>query len=380
MMENSSHEEWGGSTGIGSAMFGSGSSFATWHPCTIVDAKGVEIPWVDVEGRPVETVEARSTPAPDGGLYALVLGGGEGGTMSVPRLTPDLEARIQSGEFSLPLYADLPGMPEHERRAIFGLMVGQEGKTWPVYRNLAQAGYDPDQDMLQVYQLGPAPVGWRRLRYGGLMHDWNLASNLEGLYGAGQQIFNCCGASLACSTGRWAGRRAAEYAATVTQAPIDRRQVDVKKARVYAPIERRARRHAGIEWKELEAGIGKVMQDYCGDVKTEELMRIGLTALDEIERAEARTLYARNPHELMRALEVLDILCCAQIIVHSCLARQASSRWFGFSRLDYPKQDPPEWRTWVPVRLEADRVVARKVPLDYYGSLQENYERHRGAI
>ena len=122
------------------------------------------------------------------------------------------------------------------------------------------------------------------------------------------------------------------------------------------------------------------MQDYCGDVKTEELMRIGLTALDEIRRAEARTLYARNPHELMRALEVLDILCCAEMITHSCLARKASSRWFGFSRLDYPEQDPPEWRAWVTVRLEEDQIVTRKVPLDYYGSLEEGYERHQNAM
>ncbi len=134
-------------------------------------------------------------------------------------------------------------------------------------------------------------------------------------------------------------------------------------------------RQTGIDWKELECGIGKAMQDYCGDVKTEELMKIGLTSLDEIRRAEASTLYARNPHELMRALEVLDILTCAQIIVHSCLARKASTRWFGFQRLDYPEQDPPEWRKWVVVRLEDGQVKTRKVALDYYEDLRENYER-----
>ena len=47
----------------------------------------------------------------------------------------DLQERIRKSEYVLPLYADLPGMPEHERRAIFGLMVGQEGKTWPLAMN-----------------------------------------------------------------------------------------------------------------------------------------------------------------------------------------------------------------------------------------------------
>jgi succinate dehydrogenase/fumarate reductase flavoprotein subunit len=372
MMENSSHEEWGGSTGIGSVLFGSGSSFATWHPCSIVDANGKEIPWVDKEGNPISALEARTHPAPGQGVYALVLGGGEGGTLSVPHLIPDLEERIKSGEFALPLYADLPGMPAHERRVIFGLMVGQEGKSWPIYRNLTQAGFDPDKDMLQVYELGPAPPGWRRLRYGGLIHGWDLGSNLEGLYAGGQQIFNGCGASHACCTGRWAGNRAAEYAATASEPLIDRAQVEREKARVYEPV----RRSDGMDWKELESGIAKVMQDYCGDVKTEELMNIALQALGEIRQAEATTLFARTPHELMRALEVLDILTCAELIVHSSLARKASTAWFGFSRLDYPDKDPPEWRKWVTVKLEDDQVKVGKRPLDYYAPLEENYETY----
>jgi succinate dehydrogenase/fumarate reductase flavoprotein subunit len=292
----------------------------------------------------------------------------------MPHVVSDLRERIRRGEFALPLYADLPAMPEHERRAIFGLMVGQEGKTWPVYRNLAQAGFDPDRDMLQVYELGPAPLGWRRLRYGGLMHDWDLRSNLEGLYAAGQQLFNACGASLACCTGRWAGRRAAEYAATAAAPEIQRGQVDREKERVYAPVGR----SGGMNWKELAGGIARVMQDYCGDVKTGELMGIALKSLDEIEWGEATALSARNPHELMRALEVLDILTCAETIVHSSLARKASTRWFGFERLDCPEKDPPEWRKWVTLRLQDDEVKAGERPLNYYAPLQANYEAHRG--
>jgi len=374
MMENSSHEEWGGSTGIGSVMFGSGSSFATWHPCSIVDANGKPVPWVDKDGKPVSTLYRRCHPAEVEGLYALVLGGGEGGTISMPHLIHDLADRVRRGEYALPLYADLPGMPPHERRAIFGLMVGQEGKTWPVYRNLTQAGFDPDKDLLQVYELGPAPLGWRRLRYGGLMHDWDLRSNLEGLYAAGQQIFNGCGASHACCTGRWAGARAAEYAETAHKPAIERSQVEREKARVYAPVTRKG----GIDWKELECGIAKVMQDYCGDIKNAELMNLGLRYLDEICRGEAAALTARNPHELMRALEVLDILTCAELILHSCLARKASSRWFGFSRVDYSECDPPEWRKWVTVRLEDGQVRVGERRLDYYGCLADNYAKHDG--
>ena len=58
-------------------------------------------------------------------------------------------------------------MPEYERRAIFGLMVGNEGKTRvPVYHIYTQAGFDPDKDMLQapITPLKREVRGWDRLR------------------------------------------------------------------------------------------------------------------------------------------------------------------------------------------------------------------------
>ena len=72
-----------------------------------------------------------------------------------PHLIPDLPERIAKGEFKLPLYADLPGMPEHERRAIWGLMIPHEGKCWIIYDTYTKAGFDPDKDMLQAPVMPP---------------------------------------------------------------------------------------------------------------------------------------------------------------------------------------------------------------------------------
>jgi succinate dehydrogenase/fumarate reductase flavoprotein subunit len=371
-MEASSHEEWGGSTGIGSVLFGSGTTFATWFPCSIVDAGGKEIPWVDADGNRISTVGQRTHPPTGRRSTGLSLGGGEGGGSSFPSLIHDLTQRIQDGEYKLPLYADLPGMPKHERRAIFGLMVGQEGQTWPVYRNLTGAGYDPDKDLLQVYDLGDAPISWRRLRYGGLMHDWEFKTNLEGLYAAGQQIYDGCGCSNACVTGRWAGIKAANYARDAENPVVCREQVERLKKRVFAPLERTD----GINWKELACGIAKVLQDYCGDMKTRELMEIGKLYLEEIQEGEAQTLFARNPHELMRAIETLDVLTCSKMILHASMARQASSKALGFQRLDYPENDPEQWKQWVVISLKDGMESERLLPLNYYGSLEDNYKKN----
>jgi len=90
---------------------------------------------------------------------------------------------------------------------------------------------------------------WRSLAYtlpSGLVVDWDLKTNLQGLYSAGAiaRSGGCAGAS---TTGRYAGRKAAEYAETATGADIDRKQVDAEKTRVYAPV----KRQDGIGWKEL---------------------------------------------------------------------------------------------------------------------------------
>ncbi len=370
-MESSTHEEWGGATGIGAVMFGGGSNFASWFPCSIVDANGKEVPWLGLDGQVLETIAERTSPRPEDDFFHLFLGPGEGEAPSIPQLIPDLEERIEKGEYTLPLYADLPGMPAEDRRVIFGLMIGQEGHTWTVYRNLTRGGFDPDKDLLQVYDLGEAPPGWRRLRYGGLVHDWTLKSSLDGLYAAGQQVFDSIGVSQATCTGRWAGTHAADYARGVDLADVVSEQVESEKRRIYEPV----LRTEGIEWKELSAGIAKVMQDYCGDRKSENLIQLALRSLEEIGEAEAATLTARNPHELMRAIEALDILTCCEMVAHACSARKADCPWLYFDRID-SVGDQDAWRKWVTIKYDGNEVVYGDLPLDYAGDLEGNYERH----
>jgi len=171
------------SGGFSYFMYSTGNSHNTWFACTLVDANGKEIPWVDRNGKVLKTVEERNHCAP--GQRAFVYDG--------PRLIPDLPQRIASGEFKLPLYADLPGMPEHERRAIWGLMVGNEGKTRiPVYWTFQNWGFDPDKDMLQATVQPPDLYTWgawwkgygarhyRGMSGGGPVFDWDLKTNLPG--------------------------------------------------------------------------------------------------------------------------------------------------------------------------------------------------------
>lgn len=377
MMEKSVKGEWSGERSF--PPYGTGNTHNTWYACSMVDAEGREIPWVDRDGRILKDVSQRYRPAP--GQKFFLKGGGESEFPHYDFVGPDimpLNELLKKG-YKLPFYADLSLMPEKERRAIWGLMVGQEGKTQvPILRAYTEAGFDPAKDVLQSYGQG-----WRSGAFlpqerqlfglpGGIVNDWDLKTNLEGLYAAGDQLFasNCHGHAAA--TGHYAGRHAAEFAFKSSQLGIDSTQFEREKKRIYALI----KRDKGIGWKELNAGIARIMQHYCGEIKTEELLTTGLGLLEQLGHREGTELYASNPHELVRSLEVLNILTNAQIILHSSLARRASSKHLHFKRLDYPDLDPLEWHKFVTVQLEENRVKKGEKPLDFYGSLGESYRGH----
>jgi succinate dehydrogenase/fumarate reductase flavoprotein subunit len=381
-----------GSGGFGYPMYGTGNAHNTWYACNIVDANGKEIPWVDRDGNIVKTVSERYHPLPGQRTFFY-------GRMSPsyeiwgPSLIPDLPQRIMKGEFVLPLYADLPSMPKHERRAIWGLMIPHEGKCRIIYDTYQRAGFDPDKDMLQVNVMPPeqyiftawwgsyGPRQWRTGGFcngGGLVFDWDLKTSLEGLYVAGCSTYPGADHSVAACSGRYAGRKAVQYAKIAREPLIEKKQVEVEKARVYAPLKNKN----GIGWKELRAGLCRIMQDYCGEYKNEETLKMGLRWFDSIRESEASTAYVRNPHELSRTLECLTHITVGEIIMHASLARKASNLALEFKRLDYPEMDPPEWNKLVTIKLENGDIKVGELPHHYWllppnaPTYEENYKKH----
>jgi succinate dehydrogenase/fumarate reductase flavoprotein subunit len=371
--------------------YGTGDHNNTWFACTIVDANGKEIPYVDRDGKILNTVSERYRPAP-GQKYFMY---GRMGPKEIwgSGLIPDLSERIAKGEYVLPLYADLPSMPNHERRAIWGLMIYNEGKCSIIYDNYCKAGFDPEKDMLQLpvmppeqYGRGPAwetygPRQWREGAFGGgggIVFDWDLKANLDGLYVAGSQQYSGGTHAHAAATGRYAGRKAAAYARDAKLGSTVKKQVEAEKARVYAPVMRKD----GISWKELRAGLCRVMQDYCGEFKNGPILSRGLEWIRSIRESEAQTAFARNPHELCRVLECHTHMTIAEIIMQASLARKASSALLDFKRLDYPEVDPPEWHKIVTIRQQNNTIKVGELPMKYWllppyaPTYEENYKRH----
>lgn len=324
------------------------------------DASYENVPLVDANGKRV--------PLP-------IQGWVDAGAM-VP--TPEVQARVREGimkgEYELPFYGDWPSMPDAERRATWNLMLGEESTTKIIIDTFNQAGYDGSRDLQQSYKFleGESMPQWRQPGMGGLLVDWNMKSSLDGLYVAGMTMFSSEDHSYCAATGRYAGRKAAAYAREIGPGSISRDQIEREKARVYAPI----KRDSGVEWKELHAGLARVMQYYASEFRTERLFKMGLGALEKIEKESVPMLYALDPHKLMRSLEDLHMIEHAKIILQASLARKASSMPLGFQRIDYPEMDPPEWNKFSTIKLENDEIKIGEKPQEFWGNMKEQYEKH----
>jgi len=232
----------------------SGSGDASYENVPIVDDNGKRVP------------------------YAIQGWEDAGAMMPLPEIQEKINKGIKNGEYELPFYGDFPSMSDVERRATWKLMLGEESTTKIIMDTFNDAGYDESRDLLQSYKHieGNSLPQWRDASHGGgVVVDWNLKTTVDGLYAAGTQMFSPKDHSHAAATGRYAGRKAAAYAKEIGRGNISRDQIEKEKARVYAPV----KRDNGIEWKELHAGIARVMQYYVSEFKTERLFKWGLALL-----------------------------------------------------------------------------------------------------
>ena len=386
------------SSGYGYAPYSMGNAHNTYHGVSIVDANGKEVPWVDAFDNPIQTQDERFRCGPG---QKFQLGGGINISAYAAQYrenhpVPDLPERILKGEFVLPLYMDLTSMPEQERRVVWGMMVGSEGKTRiPIYDTYNKAGFDPETDLLQAPVMTPEGYDFacywvakanspQQVRSGGgsYLVDWDLRTSLEGLYaGSGSTAYGggCHGESH--TTGRYAGEMAAAYAAAASAVDVDAGQVKTERARVYAPVQQN---RDGFGWKEINIAIARVMQDYCGRYKNELTLKAGLRLLDDLRQTELANACASNPHELGRLLECASLIDFGEAMMHASLARKASSAILDFHRLDYPDMDPPEWNKLLTVRQIDGEASVRELSLDYFlrppfaPSYEENYKARRG--
>jgi len=190
------------------------------------------------------------------------------------------------------------------------------------------------------------PIGF----LGGPVFNYYGGTTLPGLYAAGDEIWQDS-LSGAYVFARRAGIAAAKYAGLQGDwTPIDEGQLKEIEEIALAPM----KKGEGIPPQELEEKVRSIMTKFAYICKTGGMLEHGLKLLREVREKWGPKVRAGNPHELMRAAEVRNIMNVAEMHMEASLFRTESvpyGRHF-LHRLDHPTQHPTWHRQRVVVKNE----------------------------
>lgn len=172
--------------------------------------------------------------------------------------------------------------------------------------------------------------------------------------------------------GEIAGVGAACYCKDVSFGKYDKSYVDRELVRIRAPLERAG----GITPYQAEFKIRRLVNDYLQPPKVTRKMEIALQRFSEV-REDLSELSADCPHNLLRALEVFDILDCAEMAATASLYR-TESRWGLYHyRVDHPEKNDADWFCHVHLyQNEYGEKTCKRLPIEPYVYEPEAAEKH----
>ena len=273
-------------------------------------------------------------------------------TIHVSRELPDPTADIWKDCFVKnmdsgkgPVYMNCTGISEddlaHMRKALVS-----EGCT-SINEYLDQYGIDLRKSMVEFGQ-------YEHMFYmNGIDINDRAMSTIPGLYASGQSVGNVRGDITAAAVfGDHAARDAAEYIKTVPDFDVTQlTDVIGEKTRLYNFL---LREEPGAHWKEANSTLQKIMDEYVGTrVRSASLLTAGRKYIRDLRKYSREKLQAENAHELMRCLEVLDLLDLAEACAISALDRK-ETRGAYHRRSDFPFTNPLLNNKFQTVSLTAD--------------------------
>jgi len=182
------------------------------------------------------------------------------------------------------------------------------------------------------------PIEWAtygmRGSCGSIWQDNNGQTSMPGLYVAGDETTRSI--SPAANFGWIAGEHAANFSRNVTGQESKKAQVLLEQKDLF--LKAIQERHNGPDWKEVNIALTQIMSDYVGALRSEKMLEAGLFHLDRLQKEALETVMAHNPHEIMRTLEVLNLIELGRLVC--IVARERKESRGLHRRSDYTYADP----------------------------------------
>jgi succinate dehydrogenase/fumarate reductase flavoprotein subunit len=209
---------------------------------------------------------------------------------------------------------------------------------------MKKEGIDVRKHMVEFMQYEPHLIGR------GVEIDLDGESSVPGLFAAGDPVGNFRADIAGAATYGWiAGGSAAKRAKAITgfEEAEDIPSV-AERAKLYTGF---MKRENGPHWKEANMALQQIMKDYAGTlVRSETLLKAGLKYFNDLKQKAIGTMVASNAHELMRCMEVLDLMECGEMILYTALERKETRGLH--IRSDFPFTNPLLAEKWITIRKE----------------------------
>ncbi|MBW2206621.1 MAG: FAD-binding protein [Deltaproteobacteria bacterium] len=209
---------------------------------------------------------------------------------------------------------------------------------------MQEEGIDVRKHMVEFMQYEPHLIGR------GVDVDLNGESSVPGLFAAGDPVGNFRADIAGAATFGWfAGESAANRAKGISKFEKAEKSPTVEeRAKLYSGF---VERENGPNWKEGNLALQQIMKDYAGvKVRSETLLKAGLKYYGDLKEKIINTLVANNSHDLMRCMEVLDLMECGEMILSTAMERRETRGLH--IRSDFPFTNPLLAEKWVTIRKE----------------------------
>jgi adenylylsulfate reductase subunit A len=257
-----------------------------------------------------------------------------------------------------PIYMDCRHLARKELEHLF-FMLGVDKDTLPDF--LTAKGYAKDGALIEMTVSEPMQARPSELCGSGIRIDRKCASNIPGIFAAGDASDQMGCLHMAVAGGYAAGRHAASYAEKCGELrPLLSKATEEERGRVFAPLGRKS----GLGYREFENIVRTITTDHFGPVKSEISLK---GALEKLARLDAvrEELKADNMHELMRTHEALNIHAVAKISATAALARKESRFQPFHYRTDYPQTEDAYCGLMVIQKQKNGEASTRLAPLRY---------------
>lgn len=258
-----------------------------------------------------------------------------------------------------PIYMDCRHLSQKDREHLFTTL-GYDKDTLPEF--FIKKGYNLEGTMIEVTVSEPMQARPGEQNGSGIKIDEKCASNVPGIFAAGDSSDQMGCLHMCVAGGYAAGKRAAEFVQTAGPLkPLEAGEIEAEKNRVFKPLQLKT----GISYVEFEDVVRSITTDNFGPVKTEISLNNALGKLSNLE-AYQEELKADNLHELMRVHEAISIQETAKITATAALARKETRFPPYHYRADFPDTDDENYCGLIVLkRDDQGEITTRFQPLHY---------------